>query len=307
MCSPEDRLMEVNLASVEELRCDIQAIRERIAQQVSQSERSLHKYIQFELLKAQSYLRNVSEKLAAHIDGDGRTHDEDQLKFKELPARREEGSPTRSSSAGSSAHQSEGGKAQPEANAAQRHSNKLTKPPEQKLAGASGCPPTSRKMSRCHEGRGRCSSRSVAEGTNQASKVAGKSPLPKRRENGRAPKVHFNGKTSQWQQPSHGHQDGTQQSSALKPADGDKMTGGRKPDLNRPQLNPAEPKSRETHPKRHSFSSESECREKVSAAKFATVRLPVTINSSNNMNYSNVKSRFTRRHQDDQVRALFGL
>lgn len=300
MCAPEDRLMEVNLASVEELRCDVQAIRERIAQQVSQSERSLHKYIQFELLKAQSYLRNVSEKLAAHIDGDGRTDDEDQPKFKELPAGREEGSPTRSSSAGSSAHQSEGGKAQPEANAAQLDSNKLTKPPEQKPAGATGCPPTSRKMSRCHEGRG--SSRSVAEGTNQASKVAGKSPLPKRTENGRAPKVHFNGKTSQWHQPSHGHQDGTQQSSALKPADGDKMAGGRKPDLN-----PAEPKSREAQPKRHSFSSQSQCRDKVSTAKFATVRLPVTINGSNKMKYSNVKSRFMRRHQDDEVRALFGL
>lgn len=313
MCCPEDRVMEVNLASVEELRCDLQAIREKIAEQVSQTERSLHKYIQFELLKAQGYLRNVSAKLAAHMERDG-CEQEDQHKFKDLPARRDEGSPAHSasSSAGNSSHRSEGDPSQPEAGAAPltaNDSNKPTKPqpPKPKLTEANGCPPTSKKMSRCDEGRGRSSDRSVAEGSNQVSKVPGKSPLPKCTENVRVPKVHFNGKTPQWHQPSHGNQEGTRVPSALRPADTDKMSGSRKQDLNRQQPNHTEPKSRETHPKRHSVSSESESRDKVNVAKSATARLPLTISGSNNTNYTNVKTRFMRRHQDDEVKALFGL
>lgn len=292
--------MEVNLASVEELRCDIQAIRERLGEQVSGTERSLHEYIEFELLKAQSYLKNVSEKLAAHIEGDARTDGQGRHKFKDLPARSQEDSPTESSSfslsssfsssSSSSSHQSE-------AKAAQLDSDKS---PKQKLTEANGCPPASRKMSRCDEGRGRSSNRSAVEGTNQASKVPGKSPLPKSTEKGRAPKVHLNGKRSQWHQ--EGHQ-GPQQSSALQPADVDNMSGSRK----QQQPNHKEPKSRETNPKRHSLSSEPESQEKVNVTKFATVRLPMSINSSNNMNFTNVKTRFMRRHQDDEVRALFGL
>lgn len=310
MGCPEDGLMEVNLACVEELRCDIQAIRERIAEQVSETERSLLKYIEFELLKAQSYLKNVSEKLAAHIERDSCTDGEDRHKFKDPPARGGEGSPTHSpsSSAGESLHQSEGAKSLPEAEATQLDSNKHAKPqpPKQKLTEANGCPPTSKKISRCDAGRAKCSNRSVVEGSNQAPKLTGKSPHPKCTENGRVPKVHLNGKTSQWPQHSHVNQEGTPQSSALKHGDVDKVTGSKKQDLNRQQLNHMEPKSRETKPKRHDLSG-SECREKVNVAKFATVRLPFKIQSSNNMNYTNVKTRFMRRHQDDEVRALFGL
>lgn len=279
--------MDVNLASVEELRCDLQALRERIAEQVSQSERSLHKYVQLELVKAQSYLKNVSEKLTAHIERDGRTDGEDRLRFKDPPARREEGSP--SSSEGNSSHQPEGG-----AKAARLDSDTKRLPPKQKLTEANGCPPTSKKMSRCDEGRGRGSNRSFVDGTNQASKVPGKSLLQKCAENGQTPRMHSNGKTSR-----------VNHKAAPKAADVDKVPGGRRQDLNRQQLNHMEPKSRGTNPKRHS--AEPECREKVNTAKFVTVRVPLSVNTSNNTNYTNVKTRFLRRHQDDEVRALFGL
>lgn len=317
MCCPEDRLMEANLACVEELRKDIQGIRERIAEQVSETERFLQKYIQFELLKAQGYLKNVSGKLAQHIERRGRTDGEDRQKFKDTLAERGEGSPTRSPPAwaGNSFHQSEGDESLPEAKAAQLDSSKHTKPqqPKQKPAEANGCPPTSKKISKCDDIRGKCLDRSVAEGSNQPPKVTGKSLLPKCTGNGQSPKVYSNGKTSQRSQHSPVSQEGTQQSSAAKHRAGepDKMTGrqndSKRQDWDRQQQNHSAPKSRETYPKRHSLSSDSGCRERVNMPKFATVRLPLTINRSNNTNYTNVKTRFMRRHQDDEVRALFGL
>lgn len=281
MCCPEDRLMEVNLASVEELRCDLQTIGERIAEQVSRSERSLHKYVQLELVKAQSYLKNVWEKLAAHIERDGRSDDEDQLKFKDPLARSEEGSP--SSFERNPSHQPEG-----EAKAAQLNSDMKPLQPKHKLTEANGCPPTSKNVSRCDEGRGRCSNRSIR--SNQTSKVPGKSQLPKWREKGRTPRMHSNMKTSH-----------VNCEAVPKPADVEKVPSGRRQE----ELNHMEPKSRETNPKWPSV--EPECREKVNRAKFTSVREPVAINSSNNTNYTNVKTRFMRRHQDDEVRALFGL
>lgn len=318
MCCPEDRLMEVNLACVEELRKDIQGIRERIAEQVSETERFLQKYVQFELLKAQGYLKNVSGKLAEHIERRGRTDGEDRQKVKDTPAKRGEGSPTHSPPAwaGNSFHQSEGDESLPEAKAAQLDSSKHAKPqqPKQKPAEANGCPPTSKKISNCDEIRGKCRDRSVVvEGSNQPPKVTGKSLLPKCTGNGQSPKEYLNGKTSQWNQPSPVNQEGTQQSSAVKHRAGepDKMTGrpngSKRQDWDRQQQNHSAPKSRETYPKRHSLSSDSGCRERVNMPKFATVRLPLTVNRSNNMNYTNVKTRFMRRHQDDEVRALFGL
>lgn len=317
MCCPEDRLMEANLACVEELRKDIQGIRERIAEQVSESERFLQKYIQFELLKAQGYLKNVSGKLAQHIERRGRTDGEDRQEFGDTLAKRGEGSPTRSppTGAGNSFHQSEGDESLPEAKAAQLDSSKHTKPqqPKQKPAEANGCPPTSKKISKCDEIRGKCLDRSAAEGSNQPPRVTGKSLLPKCTGNGQSPKVYSNGKTSQRSQHSPGNQEGTQQSSAARHRAGepDKMTGrqnnGKRQDWDRQQQNHSAPKSREAYPKRHSLSSDSGCRERVNMPKFATVRLPLTINRSNNMNYTNVKTRFMRRHQDDEVRALFGL
>lgn len=317
MCCPEDRLMEANLACVEELRKDIQGIRERIAEQVSESERFLQKYIQFELLKAQGYLKNVSGKLAQHIERRGRTDGEDRQEFRDTLATRGEGSPTRSPPAwaGNSFHQSEGGESLPEAKAAQLDSSKHTKPQQakQKPAEANGCPPTSKKISKCDEIRGKCLDRSAAEGSNQPPKVTGKSLLPKCTGNGQSPKVYSNGKTSQRSQHSPANQEGTQQSSAAKHRAGepDKTTGrqnnSKRQDWDRQQQNHSAPKSRETYPKRHSLSSDSGCRERVNMPKFATVRLPLTINRSNNMNYTNVKTRFMRRHQDDEVRALFGL
>lgn len=291
-----DRIIQVNLACVEELRCDIQAIREKIAEQVSETERSLHKFIQFELLKAQGYLKNVSEKLAAHNEPESRINGEDRHKFKDVPSRRE-GSPTLSSSAGNSYRQSEGD----EAKSPLIDSNKNTKsqPPKQKLAEENGCPTTWRKRSPCDEGRGKgCNRSSVA-----ASKVPGTSLLPKCSENGRSPKGLGNGKKSQWHRSLHANQEGKQ--AAVKPGDVDKMSSSKKQDWNRTLPNHMEPKSRETNPKRHSLSSE--CRDKVQSVKFSTVRLPLTIRSSNNMNHSTLKTRFLRRHQDEEVRALFGL
>lgn len=319
MCCPEDRLMEVNLACVEELRKDVQGIRERIAEQVSETERFLQKYIQFELLKAQGYLKNVSGKLAEHMERRSRTDGEDRQKFEDdALAKRGGGSPTRSPPAwaGNSLRQSEGEESLPEARAAQLDSSKHTKPqqPKQKPAEANGCPPTSKKISKCDEIRGKCRDRSAAEGSNQPPRGSGKSLLPgKCTGNGQSPKVDFNGKTSQWCQPSPVNQEGTQQSSAVKHRAGeaDKMTGrqnnSKRQDWDRQQQNHSAPKSRETHPKRHSLSSDSGCRDRVNMPKFATVRLPLTTNRSNNMSYTNVKTRFMRRHQDDEVRALFGL
>lgn len=316
LCCPEDRLMEVNLACVEELRKDIQGIRERIAEQVSESERSLQKYIQFELLKAQGYLKNVSEKLAQHIEQRGCTDGEDRQKFKDTPVKRREDSPTHSPPAwaGNPFHRSDGDETSPEAKAAQLDSSKHTKPqqPTQKPTEGNGCLSTSKKISKCDDIRRKCRDRSVEEGSNQPPKFTGKSLLPKCIENGQTPKVYLNGKTSQWYQPSPVNQEGTQQSFALehRAGEADKMTGrqnnSKRQDRDRQQQNHFAPKSRE-YPKQHSLSTESGFRERGNLPKFATVRLPLTINRSNNMNYTNVKTRFMRRHQDDEVRALFGL
>lgn len=318
MGCPEDKLMELNLACVDELRRDVQRIRERIAGQVSQSERFLQKYVQFELLKAQGYLKNVSEKLADHMERRGRSDGGDRKKLEETLPKSGEGSPARSPSASveNSFHQSEADKSVPEAKAAQLGSNKHTKPqqPKHKQTVANGCPPTSKKISKCDEIRGKCCDRSVVKASNQPSKVPGKSLLPKCTENGQTPKLHLNGKRSQWCQPSPVNQEGAQQCSALKYGAGEvEKTSGRhnnskrQEDWDRQQQNHTAPTSRETHPKRHSLVSEPACQERVHMPKFATVRLPLNINRSNNMNYTNVKTRFMQRHQDDEVRALFGL
>lgn len=313
--------MEKNLAYLEELRRDVHDMRERIAEQFSETDRHLQQYVQFELLKAQGYLKNVSEKLAAHRERHGHDACKDHQNFKDAAAKGGKVSSTCCPPAweGNSHHQSKTEKSLAESKAAQLSANKHTR--QQQKQGQVPVDPessSSKKMAaKCDEPHGKSRGRAVVDGSSQASKVKGSSLLTRHIEDSQAPKQHLNGKKSQRNHPSPVMPEGKpagRHSSALDSRVGEtdrrnvRQHNKTTQDWDRQQQNRPPPGSRETHAKRLS----SECGysgtvdvPRYAAATASNCCLPVI--GEILPHCSNVRTRFIQRRQDHDMRALFGL
>lgn len=312
MDCPEDGLMEKNLVYLEELRRDVHDMRERIAEQFSEADQHMQQYVQFELLKAQGYLKNVSEKLAAHRERHGHDTGKDHQSFKDAAAKGGKVSSTccPSAWAGNSRHQSKTEKSLPESKAAQLSSNKQNRQ-QQKQRQDLESSSSKKTAAKCDEPHGKSRGRDVVEGSGQASKVKGSSLLARYIDDSQAPKQYLNGKKSQRNHPSPVIPEGKpagRHSSAIDPRVGEaEKRNGRQfsktQDWERQQQNRLPPGSGETHAKR--LSSECGYGERVDAPSTSNCCLPII--GEILPHCSNVRTRFAQRRQDHDMRALFGL
>lgn len=319
MDCPEDGLMEKNLVYLEELRRDVNEMTERIAEQFSETDQHLQQYVQFELLKAQGYLKNVSEKLAAHRER--YSHDKDHHNFKDAAAKGGKVTSTCCPSAwvGNSHHQSKTEKSLPESKAAQHSPNKqMRQQQNQRQVQVDLESSSSKKMaSKCDEPRGKSRGRAVVEGSNRASKVKGSSLLTRYIDDSQAPKQYLNGKKSQQNHPSPvipERKPAGRHSSAFDSRVGemDKRNGRQHnkttQDWDRQQQNRLPPGSRELHANR--LSSECGYSETVDVPRYAAATMSnccLPIIGEILPHCSNVRTRFIQRRQDHDMRALFGL
>lgn len=321
MDCPEDGLMEKNLVYLEELRRDVHDMRERIAQRFSETDEHLQHYVQFELLKAQGYLKNVSERLAAHRERHSHDACKDHQNFKDAAAKGGKVSSTccPSAWAGNPHHQSKTEKPLPESKAAQLGSSKQVRQQQkQRQAQADLESSSSKKMaSNRDEPHGKSRGRAVVDGSSQASKVKGGSLLTRYIDDSQASKQYLNGKKSQRNHPSPVIAEGKpagRHGSAIDSRVGetDKRNGRQHnkttQDWDRQQQNRLLPGSREVHTKR--LSSECGHSETVDAPRYAAATISnccLPIIGEILPHCSNVRTRFIQRRQDHDMRALFGL
>lgn len=319
MDCPEDGLMEKNLVYLEELRRDVHDMRERIAEQFSETDQHLQQYVQFELLKAQVYLKNVSEKLSAHRERHSHDTCKDHQNFKDAAAKGGGVSSTfcPSAWAGNSHRQSKTEKSLPESKAAQLSSNKQIRQKQRQVHGDLESSSSKKMAAKCDELHGKSRGRAVVEVSNQTSKVKGGSLLTRYIDDSQVPKQYLNGKKSQRNHPSPVIPEGKpagRHSSAFDSRVGetDKRNGRQHnkttQDWDRQQQNRLQPGSRETHTKR--LSSECGYSETVdvpryTAASMSNCCLPII--GEILPHCSNVRTRFMQRRQDHDMRALFGL
>lgn len=295
-------------------------MRERIAEQFSETDQHLQQYVQFELLKAQGYLKNVSEKLAAHRERHSHDTCKDRQNFKDAAAKGGKVSSTcfPSAWAGNSHQQSKMEKSLPESKAAQLSPNKqIRQQQKQRQVQVDLESSSSKKMpSKCDEPHGKSRGRAVVEGSNQASKVKGSSLLTRYIDDSQAPKQYLNGKKSQRKHPSPVIPEGKpagRHSSAFDSRVGEsgKRNGrqhNKTQDWDRQQQNRPPPGSREMHAKR--LSSECGYSETVDVPGYAAATtsnccLPKI--GEILPHCSNIRTRFVQRRQDHDMRALFGL
>lgn len=309
--------MEKNLVYLEELRRDVHDMRERIAEQFSETDQHLQQYVQFELLKAQGYLKNVSERLAAHRERHSHDTCKDHHNFKDAAAKAGKVSSTCCpfAWAGNSHHQFKTEKSLPESKAAQLSSNKqIRQQQKQRQVQVDLESSSSKKMaSKCDEPHGKSRGRAVVEGSSQASKVKGTRYI----DDSQAPKQYLNGKKSQRNHPSPVIPEGKpagRHSSAIDSRVGemDKRNGRQHnkttQDWDRQQQNRLPPGSREMHMKYLSPEcgySETVDVPRYTAATMSNCCLPII--GEILPHCSNVRTRFIQRRQDHDMRALFGL
>lgn len=321
MDRPEDGLMERNLVYLEELRRNVNDMKERIAEQFSETDQHLQQYVQIELLKAQGYLKNVSEKLAAHRERHSHDTCKDHHNFKDAAAKGGKVSSTcwPSAWAGNAHHQSKTEKSLPESKAAQLSPNKqMRQQQKQRQVQADLESSSSKKMaSKCDEPHGKSRGRAVVEGSNQASKVKGSSLLTRYIDDSQAPKQYLSGKKLQGNHPSPvipERKPAGRHSSALdsRVLETDKRNGRQHnkttQEWDRQQQNHLPPGSREMHARR--LSSECACSETVDVPQYAAATMSsccLPIIGEILPHCSNVRTRFMQRRQDHDMRALFGL